>query len=335
MEDVPKPDPPVVGKVTDHSIELYWNKHHQLQGYIASNRGLCFSIEEEDIKTHTFGNIYTGYAKHHVVTGLEASTPYRFRLKVISSTGNCAYSPIVTVSTTREPKYGKHLHCAVIKNDIEEVCHILQSGNMKVDVLDEGGFSPLMLAAQKGYQRIVEILIKSGADVNQKNGSGKDSLMLACFAGHLDVAKCLRRFGATWESQDNGGSSAIHWATDGGHLNMIEWMINEGCKVDITDGHLLWTPLMRVAVLNGSTEVASLLIKAGANVNIQDKKGTTPLMVAVLNSYENLVQLLLNNGADSAVKNKYGTSVLEMAKSFSTENVISLLEEYGRREFTR
>ncbi|XP_043568562.1 fibronectin type 3 and ankyrin repeat domains protein 1 isoform X2 [Chiloscyllium plagiosum] len=313
MEEIPKPDPPVVGKVTDHSIELYWNKHHQLQGYIASNRGLCFSIEEEDIKTHTYGNIYTGYAKHHVVTGLEASTPYRFRLKVISSTGNCAYSPIVTVSTTRELKYGKHLHCAIIKNDIEEVCHILQSGNMKVDVLDERGFSPLMLAAQKGYQ----------------------SLMLACFAGHLDVAKCLWRFGATWESRDNGGSSAIHWATDGGHINVIEWMINEGCKVDITDGHLLWTPLMRVAVLNGSTEIASLLIKAGANVNIQDKKGTTPLMVAVLNSYENLVQLLLNNGADSAVKNKYGTSVLEMAKSFSTENVISLLEEYGRPEFTR
>ncbi|XP_048465145.1 fibronectin type 3 and ankyrin repeat domains protein 1 [Rhincodon typus] len=96
----------------------------------------------------------------------------------------------------------------------------------------------------------------------------------------------------------------MHWATDGRHLNVIEWMINEGCKVDITDGHLLWTPLMRVAVLNGSTEVASLLIKAGANVNIQDKKGTTPLMVAVLNSHENLVHLLLKNGADSAVTNE-------------------------------
>ncbi|XP_067908850.1 fibronectin type 3 and ankyrin repeat domains protein 1 [Heterodontus francisci] len=328
--EVPKPDPPVVGKVTHHSIELYWNKHHHLQGYEASNRGLCFSIEEEDIKTQTYSNIYTGYAKQYVVTGLDASTSYRFRLKVISCTGCYAYSPVVTVSTTREPMSGKHLHHAIIKNDVEGACRVLQSRNVKVHIFDELGFPPLMLAAQKGYQRMVEILIKFGADVNQKNDIGKDSLMLACFAGHLDVVKCLRRFGATWESRDNGGSSAMHWATDGEHLHVIEWMINDGCKVDITDGHSLWTPLMRVAALSGNVKIASLLIKAGANVNIQDKMGKTPLMVAVLNSQDNLVQLLLKNGADPSVTNEYGTSILEMAKSFSTENVISLLEECGR-----
>ncbi|XP_038629678.1 fibronectin type 3 and ankyrin repeat domains protein 1 isoform X2 [Scyliorhinus canicula] len=307
--EVAKPDPPVVGKVTHHSIELYWNMHHTLQGYGASNRGLCFSIEEVDMKTHAYGKIYIGYAKRHVVTGLDASTLYRFRLKVISPTGCFAYSPNVTVSTTREPMNGKHLHHAIIKNDVKEVCHILQSGNVKVDVLDELGFPPLVLAAQKGYQ----------------------SLMLACFAGHLDVVKCLRRLGATWESRDNGGSTAMHWATDGENLNVIEWMIKDGCKVDSTDGHSSWTPLMRVAALTGNAEVASVLIKAGANVNIQDKMGKTPLMIAVLNHHDNLVHLLLKNGADPSVTNEYGTGILEMAKSFSTENVISLLEEYGRR----
>ncbi|XP_078079030.1 fibronectin type 3 and ankyrin repeat domains protein 1 [Mustelus asterias] len=289
--------------------------HHPLQGNGVSNRDLCFSIEEEDIKTHTYGNIYIGYAKQHVVTGLDASTLYRFRLKVISPTGCYAYSPIVTVSTT-QPMNGKHLHHAIMKNDVEEVCRILQSGNVKVDILDELGFPPLMVAAQKGYQRMVEILITFGADVNKKNGSGKDSLMLACFAGHLDVVKCLRRFGATWESRDNGGSSALHWAADGEHLSVIEWMIKDGCKVDITDGHSLWTPLMRVAALNGNTEVASILIKAGANVNLQDRMGKTPLMIAVLNSHDTLVHLLLKNGADPSVTN---------------ENVISLLEDHGRR----
>ncbi|XP_067858834.1 fibronectin type 3 and ankyrin repeat domains protein 1 [Heptranchias perlo] len=329
--EVPKPAPPVVGKVTHHSIELYWNNQHQLQGYGATDQRLCFSIEEEDIKTHTYGNIYIGYAKQHVVKGLDASTPYRFRLKVISHTGYYAYSPVVTVSTTREPMSGKHLHHAVIKNDVEGACRVLQSGDVKVDILDKLGFPPLMIAAQKGYHRMVAFLIKFGADVNQKNGSGKDSLMLACFAGHLDVVKCLRRFGATWEARDNGGSSALHWATDGEHLNVIEWMINDDCKVDVTDRHSLWTPLMQVAALSGNVEIASLLIKAGANVNIQDKMGKTPLMVAVINSYDNLVQLLLKNGADPYVTNEYGTSILEMAKSFSTENVISLLEEFERQ----
>lgn len=40
-----------------------------------------------------------------------------------------------------------------------------------------------------------------------------------------------------------------------------------------------WTPLMRVSAVTGSQNVASLLIEAGADVNVRDKDGKTPLMV--------------------------------------------------------
>lgn len=40
-----------------------------------------------------------------------------------------------------------------------------------------------------------------------------------------------------------------------------------------------WTPLMRVSAVTGSQKVASLLIEAGADVNVKDKDGKTPLMV--------------------------------------------------------
>ena len=43
-----------------------------------------------------------GYATKHVVEGLEPRTLYRFRLKVTSPSGEHAYSPVVSVSTTRE-----------------------------------------------------------------------------------------------------------------------------------------------------------------------------------------------------------------------------------------
>lgn len=55
--------------------------------------------------------------------------------------------------------------------------------------------------------------------------------MTACFAGHLDIVQYLRSQGASWLSRDFGGCTAMHWATDGGHCDVIEWMIQDGCKV--------------------------------------------------------------------------------------------------------
>lgn len=42
-----------------------------------------------------------------------------------------------------------------------------------------------------------------------------------------------------------------------------------------------WTPLMRVSAVSGNQKAASLLIEAGANVNVKDKDGKTPLMVGL------------------------------------------------------
>uniref|UniRef100_A0A8B9WYA4 Fibronectin type III and ankyrin repeat domains 1 n=1 Tax=Bos mutus grunniens TaxID=30521 RepID=A0A8B9WYA4_BOSMU len=320
-----KPHPPVVGKVTHHSIELYWDLEKKAKRQGPQEQWFRFSIEEEDPKLHTYGIIYTGYATKHVVEGLEPRTLYRFRLKVTSPSGEYAYSPVVSVSTTREPISSEHLHRAVNVNDEDLLVRILQGGNVKVDVPNKFGFTALMVAAQRGYTRLVKILISHGTDVNLQNGSGKDSLMLACYAGHLDVVKYLRRHGASWDTRDLGGCTALHWAADGGHCNVIEWMIGDGCEVDAVDAGSRWTPLMRVSAVSGNQEVASLLIDAGADVNVKDKDGKTPLMVAVLNNHEELVQLLLDRGADASVKNEFGKGVLEMARVFDRQVGMLLL----------
>uniref|UniRef100_A0A8D0MZA4 Fibronectin type 3 and ankyrin repeat domains protein 1 n=2 Tax=Sus scrofa TaxID=9823 RepID=A0A8D0MZA4_PIG len=330
-----KPHPPVVGKVTHHSIELYWDLEKKARRQGPQEQWFRFSVEEEDPKMHTYGIIYTGYATKHVVEGLEPRTLYRFRLKVTSPSGEYEYSPVVAVSTTREPISSEHFHRAVSVNDEDLLVRILQGGNVKVDVPNKFGFTALMVAAQRGYTRLVKILVSHGTDVTLRSGSGKDSLMLACYAGHLDVVKYLRRHGASWDTRDLGGCTALHWAADGGHCNVIEWMIKDGCEVDAVDTGSGWTPLLRVSAVSGNQKVASLLIDAGADVNVKDKDGKTPLMVAVLNNHEELVQLLLDKGADASVKNEFGKGVLEMARVFDRQNVVSLLEERKKKQMPK
>ncbi|TRZ01342.1 hypothetical protein DNTS_031865 [Danionella cerebrum] len=277
---------PVIGKITHHSVELSWVNEENKAQKGSPEHWTRFYVEQMDPKTHTFSTVYRGYSCRHVVEGLKSRSSYTFRLKVTSPSGESFLSPAVTVVTTRQPYTGKELHQAVNRQDEQELIAVLSSGMVDVDVCDKMGFTPLMVAAQKGFSRFVEILVKHGADLNKRDSTGRDCLMQACYAGHLDTVKCLRDYGCSWESRDTDGCTPLHWA------------------VDVLDTVCLWTPLMRTSVVSGNTAVATVLLQAGAEVNIRDRAGKTPLMVAVLNDHTDLVKLLLENGADHNMKNE-------------------------------
>jgi ankyrin repeat protein len=63
-----------------------------------------------------------------------------------------------------------------------------------------------------------------------------------------------------------------------------------------------------------------LLIR-GANINLQDRWGNTPLMLAVSNQNREAIHSLLRNGSDLSIKNKYGFTVMDKAA-----NIPSILE---------
>nr|XP_055028011.1 fibronectin type 3 and ankyrin repeat domains protein 1 isoform X2 [Misgurnus anguillicaudatus]XP_055028012.1 fibronectin type 3 and ankyrin repeat domains protein 1 isoform X2 [Misgurnus anguillicaudatus] len=328
------PGPPVVGKVTHHSIELRWAyKEDNKPRNGPPEHWTRFSVEQIDAKKHTYKTIYLGFGTRCVVNGLKTSTSYNFRLRITRPLGESCHSPVISVVTTRVPYNGRNLHYALNREDEKELTTVLRSGTVDVNVKDKMGFSPLMVAAQKGLTSLVDILVKHGADIGMKYSTGKDSLMMACYAGHLDIVRYLRRCGATWQSMDKNGCSPLHWAIDGEHIPVIKYMIQDGCEVDMRDKISYWTPLMRVSATSGNPEVAAILLQAGADVNVRDKPGKTPLMVAVLNNHEELVKLLLDSGADHQMKNEYGASTADMAKAFGKENIINLLNKISQTDF--
>uniref|UniRef100_A0A671NIW3 Fibronectin type 3 and ankyrin repeat domains protein 1-like n=1 Tax=Sinocyclocheilus anshuiensis TaxID=1608454 RepID=A0A671NIW3_9TELE len=288
--------------VTHHSIELSWMNEENKPRNGPPERWTRFSVEQMDPKTHTYSTVYIGYSTHHLVEGLESSTSYNFRLRVTRASVECSLSPVVSVFTTREIFY----------------CTSSQSLGLLFSYF-KSSKSHAPLCSQKGFTSLVDILVKHGADINKRDSTGKDSLMQACFAGHLNTVKYLRNCGSTWQSGDTDGCTPLHWAVDGGHLPVITYMIQDGCEVDVMDKVSLWTPLMCVSAISGNAAVASILLQAGADVNIRDKAGKTPLMVAVLNNHVELVKLLLDSGADHHMKNEYGAGAADMAKAFGRQ----------------
>lgn len=68
---------------------------------------------------------------------------------------------------------------------------------------------------------------------------------MAAFAGRLNVVQALRQHGARYQLQDKNGLTALHWACDSKNAELVDWMLNDGADVDVRDcnGH---TPLLRV-----------------------------------------------------------------------------------------
>ncbi|XP_039262722.1 fibronectin type 3 and ankyrin repeat domains 1 protein-like isoform X2 [Styela clava] len=314
IQNLDRPDPPVIRSVTHHSVELTWDRPMWSDG--KSNNRLKYAIQEEDKKTKGFGTVYIGYADSYTIEGLEPLQSYKYRLKVTNNAGDTGVSPLISVCTTKEPYNGQHLHKAVMQNNEDSILKILSSGEVQIEVTDVLGYTPLMNASQKGFLNVVNILLEHGADVEAKNASGKNSLMLACFIGNLEIVKRLRLSGASWDVMDRGGSTPVHWAVDSGNPELVEWMVSDGAKIGIRDRTAGWTPLLRCCALSGNKKIAHSLIKMGSNVNASDEDGKTPLMIAALNGHTDLVKELVTYGANVDAKNKYGKSAIDMAKSF-------------------
>ncbi|MFC2159835.1 ankyrin repeat domain-containing protein [Actinomycetota bacterium] len=87
---------------------------------------------------------------------------------------------------------------ACLQGDLEEVERLLVQG-VAVNVIDDSGTTPLMLAAASGYTEIAELLINKGADVYAKDNVDRTALMWAELMSNTEIIELLKASGATVE----------------------------------------------------------------------------------------------------------------------------------------
>jgi ankyrin repeat protein len=262
--------------------------------------------------------VYSGLGVIKVVEGQKPQTEYSFRLMVIGPDNEKSeYSPSITVRTTREPMNGEAFQKAVLLDKRAEVEQMLAtpSGQRLLEIPDKMGNLPLQLAIIKNNQEMCELLIQLGADVNAKNDNSKTSLMLAAFYGNLNIVMILRQNDASYEIKDRSGMVAIHYAVDGGDPTTLEWMISDGADVNAKDDVNHWTPLLRAASVNSTADIARILIRYNAKVDVMDKQMKNPLMIATVNGNLPFVQVLVESGANFLVKNQFEKSLYDLAVS--------------------
>ena len=130
---------------------------------------------------------------------------------------------------------------------------------------------------------------------------GKSALTAVAGKGNEEVAALLiTRFSVGINAQDNSewGQTALHRAVKYSNDGMMRTLLNHGSNPNAVTLRGACTPL-HWAASRGSVSTAKILLDAGADINVRDDKGCTPLKWATVHHEEDMCTYLRNMGAYS------------------------------------
>jgi len=177
-------------------------------------------------------------------------------------------SPLLTAMYYHEYEIAELLLDRMVKLTVYEaaatgkMAHLISNLGHKpelVNAYSEDGYQPIGLAAYFGHEKVVEYLIKAGAEVNSpsKNALGVTPLQSAVAGGNLEITRLLLTAGASPNVREGGGYTPLHTAAHNGDVEIVHSLIFGGADLEAKSDKKE-TPL-DIAHKAGHDEVASLL----------------------------------------------------------------------------
>ncbi|XP_007575958.1 histone-lysine N-methyltransferase EHMT2 isoform X3 [Poecilia formosa] len=167
---------------------------------------------------------------------------------------------------------------AVINNHVDVARYLIQNGACVYHV-EEDGYTGLHHAAKLGNLEIVNMLLETGqVDVNAQDNGGWTPIIWAAEHKHVQVIKSLLNRGADVSIKDKELNVCLHWAAYAGNIDIAELVLNSGCSLSSVNVHGD-TPL-HIAAREGYLECVTLFLSRGADIDIMNREGDTPLSLA-------------------------------------------------------
>lgn len=180
------------------------------------------------------------------------------------------------------------------------------------------------------YLKLLDLLLKAGADINIKQQFGISDLMFATELGDLELFKLLAKYNPNIETMTDKGKNLFTNAMDYGNYDLAFYLLKEYpyfrknidyCSRDIQEPSKV-SSLLGKFLEKHDIEKIKEMIEMGANINSKTAmKGITALIIAIETEDEDFIKFVLKKGADVNIKieNKY----LEIP------GYIEFLEKYG------
>jgi uncharacterized protein len=155
--------------------------------------------------------------------------------------------------------------------------------------------TPLLLAVQGNHLAAAEVLIKAGGNINAQAANKDTPWLLAGALGRTDMLRLMIPRGPDFSIRNRFGGNALIPACERAHVDTVKLLLTT--KIDVNHvNNLGWTCLLEIVVLGDGgprhVEVAQLVLAAGADPNIADKDGVSPLAHARRKGQSEIAQLI-------------------------------------------
>jgi ankyrin repeat protein len=192
------------------------------------------------------------------------------------------------------------LHAAAARGDVAEIEARIAAAENK-EALDARHRTPLHVAVYQKQHDAARALIRLGADPNKLDIDRYDIITIAAVANDLPMLKVALEGGGNPKAVTSTyDGTALIAAAHLGHADIVRTLIAADAPLDHVN-NLQWTALIEAIVLgdggNNHTETLRALVDAGADVNIADGAGSTPLKLARSRFYRDMVAILEKAGA--------------------------------------
>jgi len=187
------------------------------------------------------------------------------------------------------------LHAAAAKGDASEIERLVKAG-ARIDARDSRARTPLHVATYMQYPDAARALMRLGADPNALESQQYDIVTIAAVANDVPMLKVVLDGGckATNVTSPYQGTALIA-AAHLGHDEVVRMLIAAKAPLDHVN-NLGWTALIESIVLGngGKRHTATLkaLVDSGANVNLADRSGDTPLTLAKKRGFNEMAKIL-------------------------------------------
>lgn len=220
------------------------------------------------------------------------------------------------------------LHICVMNPKAVEVAAAILKGQPNIDHVDQFGRTPFAEAVSEGKLDVAKLFLEKGADINfQHPKTGASVLVWEARKENVKIIEFLLKNGADIHLPDREGVTAIYEAAVSLEIENIHVLMKNGAdpfrkagknnaitnalnaekwevlkailshvedinfKLDIGYG------LVHDAVINEKIELLKIMIELGADLNQKNQYGSTPLSLATYNGNQEMIRLLEANGA--------------------------------------
>jgi len=187
------------------------------------------------------------------------------------------------------------LHAAAHKGDVAALKRLLAAG-ADVNARDGHGRTPLHVATFARQHAVIRALARAGADLNALENDRYDAVTIASVADDEATLRLLLSLGASARQVTSRyDGTALIAAAHLGHDGVVRQLIAAGAPLDHVN-NLHWTAAIEAVVLGDGgpahQETLAALVKAGANLQLTDRHGQTPLQLAKARGYTAMVRML-------------------------------------------